>query len=68
MVAMVTQIVFVNIFLVVPIGLDQTVILMYYMTHVGGSRPRTPGLRARKYSKIGQIVQFYGCHGNKNAF
>jgi len=21
-----------------------------------------------KYSKIGKIVQLYGCHGNKNAF
>ena len=41
------------------------------MIHVGGSRPRTPGLGAWKYSKIDKIVkngQFYGCHGNENVF
>ena len=47
------------------------VISVYYMTHVGGSRPRTPGVEARKSKKIEKIIkncQFYGCHGNKICF
>ena len=57
MVAMVTILSFFNLFLLNLIGLDYTIILVYYMTHVGGSRPRTPGLGARKSSKISKIVQ-----------
>ena len=30
--------------------------------------PQKPSVGARKYSKIGRIVQFYGCHGNQNVF
>ncbi len=41
MVAMVTKIIFVNIFLGVLIGLHPTVVLVYYLTHVGDPAPKT---------------------------